>query len=87
MFEMLGNWSFGNYFKKEAIEWAWELLIDVWKFPPNRLYATVYKPGPEDPAEFDQEANNLWSTIFESAGLDPKVHIVNGGKKDNFSYP
>jgi len=83
-FEMLGNWSFGNYFKKEAIEWAWELLIDVWKFPPNRLYATVYKPGPEDPAEFDQEANNLWSTIFESAGLDPKMHIVNGGKKDNF---
>jgi len=83
-FEMLGNWSFGNYFKKEAIEWAWELLIDVWKFPPNRLYATVYKPGPEDPAEFDQEANNFWSAIFESAGLDPKVHIVNGGKKDNF---
>ncbi|MEC8355402.1 MAG: alanine--tRNA ligase [Verrucomicrobiota bacterium] len=83
-FEMLGNWSFGNYFKKEAIEWAWELLIDVWKFPPDRLYATVYKPGPEDPAEFDQEANNLWSAIFESAGLDPKVHIVNGGKKDNF---
>ena len=83
-FEMLGNWSFGNYFKKEAIEWAWELLIDVWKFPPNRLYATVYKPGHEDPAEFDQEANNLWSAIFESAGLDPKVHIVNGGKKDNF---
>ena len=83
-FEMLGNWSFGDYFKKEAIEWAWELLVDVWKFPPERLYATVYKPGVGDPADFDQEAHDLWSEIFQKAGLDPSIHVVTGGKKDNF---
>ncbi len=85
-FEMLGNWSFGDYFKKEAIEWAWELLTEVWKFPKNRLYATVYSPDKSkgDPAEFDQEAYNAWEKVFSSAGLDPKTHIVNGGKKDNF---
>ncbi|MCS6771764.1 MAG: alanine--tRNA ligase [Kiritimatiellae bacterium] len=85
-FEMLGNWSFGDYFKKEAIEWAWELLTEVWKFPPARLYATVYSPDKSkgDPAEFDQEAHEHWSRIFESAGLDPAVHIVTGGRKDNF---
>ena len=83
-FEMLGNWSFGNYFKKEAIEWAWELLVDRWNFPVNRLYATVYKPEAGDPAEFDQEAHILWTRIFESAGLDPEIHVVSGGKKDNF---
>ncbi len=83
-FEMLGNWSFGDYFKKEAIQWAWELLTDVWKFPKERLYATVYKPGEGDPGEFDQEAHDCWKAIFTSAGLDPAVHIVNGNKKDNF---
>ena len=83
-FEMLGNWSFGNYFKKEAIEWAWELIVGRWKFPANRVYATVYKPGPGDPADFDQEAYNYWETIFKAAGLDPQVHIVFGNKKDNF---
>jgi alanyl-tRNA synthetase len=83
-FEMLGNWSFGDYFKKEAIEWAWELVTGVWKFPKNRLYATVYKPGPGDPSEFDQEAYNYWEKLFTDAGLDPKIHIVNGNKKDNF---
>ncbi len=83
-FEMLGNWSFGNYFKKEAIEWSWELLVDTWKFPADRLYATVYKPGPNEPAEFDQEAHDLWVSIFKKAGLDPAIHIVNGGKQDNF---
>ena len=83
-FEMLGNWSFGDYFKAEAIAWAWELLVERWKFPPNRLYATVYRPGPGDPGEFDQEAYDHWAHWFTQAGLDPAVHIVNGHKKDNF---
>ncbi len=85
-FEMLGNWSFGDYFKKEAIEWAWELVVGVWQFPPARLYATVYSPDPaqNDPSEFDQEAWNFWAEKFRSVGLDPAVHIVNGNKKDNF---
>ncbi len=83
-FEMLGNWSFGNYFKKEAIEWAWELITEIWKFPKNRLYATVYQPGPKDPSEFDHEAYGHWESLFVKAGLDPKVHIRTGGKKDNF---
>ena len=83
-FEMLGNWSFGDYFKKEAIAWAWELLVDVWKFPAARLYATVYAPGPGDPSEFDQEAWDCWAEHFRAAGLDPAAHIVRGNKKDNF---
>lgn len=83
-FEMLGNWSFGDYFKREAIQWAWELVVGRWKFPPERLYATVYAPEPGDPAEFDTEARDLWAELFQSAGLDPNVHIVNGNKKDNF---
>jgi alanyl-tRNA synthetase len=85
-FEMLGNWSFGDYFKKEAIEWAWELVTEVWKFPKNRLYATVYSPDKSqgDPSELDQEAYDIWAERFRAAGLDPKLHIVYGGKKDNF---
>jgi len=83
-FEMLGNWSFGDYFKKEAIQWAWELLVDRWGFPPERLYATVYQPGEGDPAEFDTEAHAFWSELFVSRGLDPAIHIVPGNKKDNF---
>ena len=85
-FEMLGNWSFGDYFKKEAIDWAWELVVTIWKFPPQRLYATVYSPdkSKNDPSEFDQEAWNFWAEKFRSVGLDPAVHIVNGNKKDNF---
>ncbi len=85
-FEMLGNWSFGDYFKQEAIEWAWELVVTIWKFPPQRLYATVYNPdkSKNDPSEFDQEAWNFWAEKFRSVGLDPAVHIVNGNKKDNF---
>src|SRR6059036_3393122 len=83
-FEMLGNWSFGDYFKKEAIEWAWELLVKRWKFPAQRLYATVYKPGPGEPSEFDQEAYDHWARLFRDADLDPAIHIINGGKADNF---
>ena len=83
-FEMLGNWSFGDYFKKEAIQWAWELLTDTWGFPKDRMYATVYQPDKSDPGEFDQEAYDYWAQIFTSAGLDPGVHVVNGSKKDNF---
>ena len=83
-FEMLGNWSFGDYFKKEAIDWAWELIIDRWKFPADRLYATIYNPEPGDPASRDEEAWNFWAEKFRAVGLDPAVHIVNGNKKDNF---
>jgi alanyl-tRNA synthetase len=85
-FEMLGNWSFGDYFKREAVEWAWELVTEVWRFPKNRLYATVYSPDKSlgDPSEFDQEAYDFWAGKFTAAGLDPKTHIVNGNKKDNF---
>ena len=83
-FEMLGNWSFGDYFKKEAINWAWELLTDVWHFPKERLYATVYQPAEGDPAEFDAEAYGYWKEIFDKCGLDPEVHIKKCGKKDNF---
>jgi alanyl-tRNA synthetase len=85
-FEMLGNWSFGDYFKREAIGWAWELITEVYKFPKHRLYATVYSPdrAKGDPSELDQEAYDIWAEKFSAAGLDPKIHIVEGGKKDNF---
>ncbi len=83
-FEMLGNWSFGNYFKKEAINWAWELLTKEWKLPKDRLYATVYKPSENDPAEFDQDAYDCWKEIFSSEGMDPSIHICPGNKEENF---
>src|ERR1700730_3681820 len=83
-FEMLGNWSFGDYFKKEAIKWAWELVVERWNFPPQRLYATVYMPGPNEPSEFDQEAHDHWACLFREADLDPAIHVLNGGKADNF---
>jgi alanyl-tRNA synthetase/REP element-mobilizing transposase RayT len=83
-FEMLGNWSFGDYFKKEAIEWAWELLVERWKFPAQRLYATVYKPGAGEPSEFDQEAYDHWAHLFREADLDPAIHVLSSGKADNF---
>jgi alanyl-tRNA synthetase len=86
LFEMLGNWSFGDYFKKEAIAWAWELVIERWKFPPTRVFATIYHPDKSkgDPAERDEEAWSIWAEKFRSIGLDPNIHIVNGNKKDNF---
>ena len=86
MFEMLGNWSFGDYFKKESITWGWELITKIWGIPPKRLFATVYSPDRSkgDPSEFDQEAYDIWAGIFRQEGLDPAVHIVNGNKKDNF---
>ena len=84
MFEMLGNWSFGDYFKKESLEWGWELLTRTWGIPGKRLFATVYKPGPAEPSELDREAHDIWAGIFAGAGLDPAVHIVHGNKKDNF---
>lgn len=85
-FEMLGNWSFGDYFKREAIEWAWELIAEVWGFPKERLYATVYSPDKSkgDPSKFDQEAWDFWAEKFRAAGLDPAIHVVHGGRKDNF---
>ncbi len=83
-FEMLGNWSIGDYFKKECIEWSWELLTKVWGFPKERLYSTVYKPEEGEPSEFDKEAYEYWEAIFKAEGLDPKIHIHFGNKKDNF---
>src|SRR5437667_4521002 len=83
-FEMLGNWSFGDYFKKEAIEWAWELLVERWKLPPQRLYATVYKPGAGEPSEFDQEAYDHWAHLFREADLDSAIHVLSSGKADKF---
>ena len=83
-FEMLGNWSFGDYFKKEAIEWGWELIVELWGVPAERLYATVYSPSEGDPSSFDQEAYDFWAALFIKKGLDPKKHIINGNVKDNF---
>jgi alanyl-tRNA synthetase len=83
-FEMLGNWSFGNYFKKEAIAWAWELVVERWGLPAHRLYASVYAPKEGDPGNFDQEAYDLWAALFVSKGCDPAVQIVHGNVKDNF---
>jgi alanyl-tRNA synthetase len=83
-FEMLGNWSFGNYFKKEAIQWAWELVVERWGLPAHRLYASVYAPKAGDPGSFDQEAYDIWAALFESKGCDPAIQIVHGNVKDNF---
>ncbi|QSR86481.1 alanine--tRNA ligase [Candidatus Methylacidiphilum infernorum] len=83
-FEMLGNWSFNDYFKEEAIHWAWELLTQKWGFPKERIYATVYKPAPDEPGEFDEEAFRIWFKIFQKAKLNPLLHIHFGTKKDNF---
>ena len=78
MFEMLGNWSFGDYFKKEAIDWAWELLTEVYKMPKDRLYATVFEGAPEEGVPMDQEAYDMWKQYL------PEDHIILGNKHDNF---
>ena len=78
MFEMLGNWSFGDYFKKEAIGWSWELLTEVLKLPKDRLYATVFEGDKPEGLEADDEARNFWKNHL------PEDRILNGNKKDNF---
>ena len=78
MFEMLGNWSFGDYFKEEAIAWAWEYLVDVLKLNPADLYVTVFEGSKEDGLDRDDEAASYWAKIV------PADHIINGNKHDNF---
>ena len=78
LFEMLGNWSFGDYFKKEAIAWAWELLTEVYKLPKDRLYVTVFGGDPGDGLPVDEEAKALWKQFV------PDERILHGVKKDNF---
>jgi alanyl-tRNA synthetase len=78
MFEMLGNWSFGDYFKKEAIEWAWELLTEEYKLPKDRLYVTVFGGDADDNLPVDEEAYNLWKNFIA------EERILHGSKKDNF---
>jgi len=78
MFEMLGNWSFGDYFKEEAISWAWEYLVDVLKIDPKRLYATVFEGYAPEGLERDNEAASIWGRFL------PAERIINGNKKDNF---
>ena len=78
MFEMLGNWSFGDYFKKEAITWAWEFLTEILKIDKNSLYVSVFEGAKEDDLAFDQEAYDIWKDIID------EDRIINGNKKDNF---
>ena len=78
MFEMLGNWSFGDYFKKEAINWAWEFLTEVLKIDKNSLYVSVFEGAKEDDLAFDQEAYDIWKDIID------EDRIINGNKQDNF---
>ncbi len=79
-FEMLGNWSFGDYFKKEAIQWAWELLTEVWQLPKDKLWATVFEGDPSEGLEADEEAEALWKSVTD---IQPD-HVLRFGKKDNF---
>ena len=78
MFEMLGNWSFGDYFKKEAINWAWELLTEVYKIPKENLYVSVFEGNSEENVPFDQEAWDIWKELID------EDRIILGNKKDNF---
>lgn len=78
MFEMLGNWSFGDYFKKDAIKWAWELLTEVYQLPKDKLYVTVFEGDASEDLAFDQEAHDFWKQYI------PEERILGGNKKDNF---
>src|ERR1051325_10705741 len=78
MFEMLGNWSFGDYFKKEAIEWSWQLLTEIYKLPKDRLYVTVFEGDASENLEKDQEAYDFWKQHIA------EDRILMGNKKDNF---
>lgn len=78
MFEMLGNWSFGDYFKKEALTWSWELLTDIYNIPKDRLYVTVFEGDQKEGLEFDRESFDIWSGLTEAS------RILKGNKKDNF---
>ena len=78
MFEMLGNWSFGDYFKKDALEWSWELLTEVYKLPKDRIYVSVFGGDEKDGVPFDQEAFDIWKTMVS------EDRIILGNKKDNF---
>lgn len=78
MFEMLGNWSFGDYFKKEAINWAWELLTETYKIPKENLYVSVFEGNPDENVPFDQEAWDIWKELID------EDRIILGNKKDNF---
>jgi len=78
MFEMLGNWSFGDYFKKDAINWAWELLTEVYKIPKENLYVSVFEGNPDENVPFDQEAWDIWKELID------EDRIILGNKKDNF---
>ena len=79
MFEMLGNWSFGDYFKKEALEWSWELLTEVYRLPKDRIYVSVFEGSTEDGVPFDQEAFDIWKGL-----IGDENRIILGNKKDNF---
>src|ERR1044072_1342834 len=79
MFEMLGNWSFGDYFKKEALHWSWVLLTEVYKLPKDRIYVSVFKGDERDNVPFDQESCDLWKEI-----IGDESRIILGNKKDNF---
>ncbi|MBS3820243.1 MAG: alanine--tRNA ligase [Planctomycetes bacterium] len=79
-FEMLGNWSFGDYFKEDAIRWAWTLLTEVWQLPKDRLHATVFEGDPADGLDPDEDARKLWQRVTD---IDPS-HIHDGNTKDNF---
>ncbi len=79
MFEMLGNWSFGDYFKKEALTWSWELLTEVYKLPKDRIYVSVFQGDEKDGVPFDQEAFDIWKEI-----IGDESRIILGNKKDNF---